>query len=54
MTKDDKAGEKVEIQIGDYWISKYERKDAIWIEHKSGEGMQITADHFDRIYKENF
>lgn len=45
---------KVEIQIGDYFISKYESRDSLWIEHKSGEGMEITAENFDRIYKEIF
>ena len=46
----------VEYQIGEFYIGRF-GKD-FWIEHESGEGMQVSKDRMEKLiadfYKENF
>ncbi len=46
-----------QIRIGDYIINYYD-EDSLWLEHRSGEGMQVWHNDFneliDKFYKENF
>lgn len=45
------------LRIGNYWLSRFGRED-FWIEHESGEGMQVTRKVMEELihafYKENF
>lgn len=56
MTDDTKAGEEkcVIIDIGDYRFTKQPWSDRVWLEHTSGEGMELSPEMVDRFYKENF
>ena len=49
------------IEIGPYKISpmlSYDGKEAFFIEHESGEGMEVSAksliELIDKFYKDNF
>ena len=50
------AQQDAAIQVGEYWISR--RGEDYWIEHESGEGMQVFRVNFEKLisdfYKQEF
>ena len=50
------AQQDAAIQVGEYWISR--RGEEYWIEHESGEGMQVFRVNFEKLisdfYKQEF
>lgn len=44
------------FQVGDYWLHRFDKD--YWIEHASGEGMQVRKEVFEKLiadfYVENF
>jgi len=45
------------LTVGEYTITRYNDND-YWIEHETGEGMQVFAHNFEKLidefYKEEF